>query len=117
MKKKFLFSIIIAAGLTLGNFSGYQVYGQTESQNKTMKHQTVTYTCPMHPEVIKDKPGNCPKCGMKLVVKKDKMKSGMKCDSTMMKSDHKTMKHDTTTMKKCHMMPDTIPMRHNKMSK
>jgi hypothetical protein len=28
------------------------------------------YTCPMHPEVIKDKPGNCPKCGMKLVEKK-----------------------------------------------
>jgi multidrug efflux pump subunit AcrA (membrane-fusion protein) len=25
------------------------------------------YTCGMHPEVIQDKPGNCPKCGMKLV--------------------------------------------------
>jgi Heavy metal binding domain len=25
------------------------------------------YTCVMHPEVISDKPGNCPKCGMKLV--------------------------------------------------
>lgn len=25
-----------------------------------------TYTCPMHPEVHSDKPGNCPKCGMKL---------------------------------------------------
>jgi len=28
------------------------------------------YTCPMHPEVMQDKPGNCPKCGMKLVEKK-----------------------------------------------
>ena len=28
------------------------------------------YTCPMHPEVVQDKPGNCPKCGMKLVPKK-----------------------------------------------
>jgi Heavy metal binding domain len=27
------------------------------------------YTCPMHPEVTSDKPGNCPKCGMKLVEK------------------------------------------------
>jgi Heavy metal binding domain len=25
------------------------------------------YTCPMHPEVTSDKPGNCPKCGMSLV--------------------------------------------------
>jgi hypothetical protein len=24
------------------------------------------YTCPMHPEVKMDKPGDCPKCGMKL---------------------------------------------------
>jgi hypothetical protein len=25
-----------------------------------------TYTCPMHPEVIQDHPGDCPKCGMAL---------------------------------------------------
>ena len=30
------------------------------------------YTCPMkeHSDVVSDKPGNCPKCGMKLVEKK-----------------------------------------------
>ena len=28
------------------------------------------YTCPMHPEVVQDKEGSCPKCGMKLVEKK-----------------------------------------------
>ncbi len=32
----------------------------------------VTYTCPMHPEVQSNKPGNCPKCGMKLVIDKTK---------------------------------------------
>lgn len=25
------------------------------------------YTCPMHPEYVSDRPGKCPKCGMKLV--------------------------------------------------
>lgn len=29
--------------------------------------QGAMYTCPMHREVISDKPGNCPKCGMNLV--------------------------------------------------
>jgi hypothetical protein len=24
------------------------------------------YTCPMHPEVVRDEPGNCPLCGMTL---------------------------------------------------
>lgn len=35
-----------------------------------------TYTCPMHPEVVSDKPGNCPKCGMTLV-KKEEAKNKM----------------------------------------
>jgi Cu+-exporting ATPase len=26
----------------------------------------VEYTCPMHPEVVSDRPGSCPKCGMAL---------------------------------------------------
>jgi FtsP/CotA-like multicopper oxidase with cupredoxin domain len=28
---------------------------------------SIAYACPMHPEVIKDQPGRCPKCGMKLL--------------------------------------------------
>lgn len=49
------------------------------------------YTCPMHPEVISDKPGNCPKCGMTLVKKngdghamhnEDEMKSGNMTEMT-----------------------------------
>lgn len=36
------------------------------AQQKAETSRTV-YTCPMHPEIRSDKPGNCPKCGMKLV--------------------------------------------------
>lgn len=32
-------------------------------------HQNVVYTCSMHPQIIRDKPGNCPICGMTLVKK------------------------------------------------
>lgn len=31
------------------------------------KHTTEKYICPMHPEIRQDKPGSCPKCGMRLV--------------------------------------------------
>jgi len=27
------------------------------------------YTCPMHPDVVQNAPGKCPKCGMNLVEK------------------------------------------------
>ncbi len=29
--------------------------------------QKQQYTCPMHPEIIKDEPGDCPLCGMQLI--------------------------------------------------
>lgn len=38
----------------------------------TTKPQPVTYTCVMHPEIHSSKPGNCPKCGMKLVKEQPK---------------------------------------------
>jgi hypothetical protein len=44
---------------------------KSTTKMKNGKHDMATmYTCPMHPEVVKDKAGKCPKCGMDLVVKK-----------------------------------------------
>jgi hypothetical protein len=34
--------------------------------------RATTYTCPMHPEIVRDAPGSCPLCNMKLVPKETK---------------------------------------------
>lgn len=34
-------------------------------------HSPEKYTCPMHPEVVSDEPGSCPKCNMDLVANGD----------------------------------------------
>jgi P-type Cu2+ transporter len=51
------------------------------------------YTCPMHPEVIKDAPGKCPKCGMDLVPVKQSVQDEPKRHGT---HDHasQTAKHE-----------------------
>ncbi|MEK7509094.1 MAG: copper-translocating P-type ATPase [Patescibacteria group bacterium] len=40
------------------------------------KKEAVKYTCPMHPEVVKDAPGKCPGCGMDLIQKKTDWHAG-----------------------------------------
>ncbi len=49
------------------------VQSSPESNHHQAAHKSVSeYTCPMHPEVIQDEPGSCPKCGMDLVLQEDK---------------------------------------------
>lgn len=44
------------------------VMQKTESAAEhAKKHLDPKYVCPMHPQIIRDKPGNCPICGMNLV--------------------------------------------------
>lgn len=50
---------------------GFSIYYFLEKQNNRIEnsHEEAIYTCPMHPEIIKHQPGNCPICGMVLVKK------------------------------------------------
>lgn len=44
-----------------------------ESSAPAPAHQHApSYACPMHPEVVQPTPGQCPKCGMRLVQKESK---------------------------------------------
>jgi hypothetical protein len=44
--------------------------------NDDKSSKKVQHTCPMHPEILSDEPGKCPKCGMTLV-KKEEAKNEM----------------------------------------
>ncbi len=67
------------------------------------QHYT-TYTCPMHPEILQDKPGNCPKCGMTLVpLKEGKVQSSS--------SHHSTVSKEAGGVNKIH-IDDSISSSH-----
>lgn len=63
LKFALLFLAVISVGIGIYFFA-------TKSKNHSvMVHQNEVYTCSMHPQIIRDKPGNCPICGMTLVKK------------------------------------------------
>ncbi len=57
--------IVLVLGIAAVGVTGCSKAAPTESGAHVQQ-----YTCPMHPEVVQDAPGNCPKCGMKLGEKK-----------------------------------------------
>lgn len=64
------FSIIAALAVASCNTNtSHDTSSATTDTNKVAQAEGTQYVCPMHAEVISDKPGKCPKCGMDLVVK------------------------------------------------
>jgi ABC-type oligopeptide transport system substrate-binding subunit len=64
---------LLAIGLVLLAALMFNACGNSSSKEKqstTKEVAKVEYTCTMHPEIIRDKPGDCPICGMTLVEKK-----------------------------------------------
>lgn len=60
---------MILASTALG-FGAVAFVGCSSDQTAAKSEKAAHYTCPMHPELVKDQPGDCPKCGMKLVEKR-----------------------------------------------
>lgn len=74
--KKAIMAIAIILAATTASFAQKKI----DSTNMNMKMAHKKYSCPMHPEVVRSRPGKCPKCGMKLVAMKMK---GKKMDKPM----------------------------------
>jgi len=73
--KQKLLTLVITMAFAIPIFCAGQVSSELNKPENgfaadTSRNDTITvYICPMHPEIQSDKPGNCPKCGMKLVKK------------------------------------------------
>lgn len=68
-----LFYVFIVISIIIG-YAYYSVILMAEKPNHdhittSSNYKEYYYTCPMHPTVKSDKPGNCPICNMKLVKK------------------------------------------------
>ncbi len=67
-----MYRLRFAAWLLLVALLSVSVLAIAQQKKKELKKPAteqavkVTYTCPMHPEVVSSEPGTCPKCGMKL---------------------------------------------------
>ena len=109
MKKITLIAIILA---TYSFTSAQEMKGMdmTKKEN-AQKVQPATYTCVMHPEIHATKPGNCPKCGMKLIKEKPKQVK----QPSVQKQDEMQMPKDTA--KKKNMDMGNRPMDNMNMQK
>ncbi|PIQ52046.1 MAG: copper-translocating P-type ATPase [Comamonadaceae bacterium CG12_big_fil_rev_8_21_14_0_65_59_15] len=64
----YYFCSVKCQGKFAANPAQYHVHAATAAEPPADEAHAAgtTYTCPMHPEVVQDHPGNCPKCGMTL---------------------------------------------------
>jgi hypothetical protein len=65
------------------SFDCFQAKRRTEMKQATPASGKTIYTCSMHPEVQQDHPGDCPKCGMKLVERhgRQEKETGMRVEN------------------------------------
>ncbi|MDH7501908.1 MAG: efflux RND transporter periplasmic adaptor subunit [Verrucomicrobiota bacterium] len=67
MKSKTILGVIAVAGVLCAFLVGRSTeQRQAAAGGIAAREARIVYTCGMHPQVVQDKPGNCPICGMKL---------------------------------------------------
>lgn len=69
--------------------------------------QAISYTCPMHPEVVSEHPGKCPKCGMDLV-KKESQTQGKSAKELQRYGDNGKVNFDGKVVRYDLYVTDTI---------
>jgi RND family efflux transporter MFP subunit len=63
--RNFFIGFILAGVLVSGGY--WIIIRQNATQGPGTSSKAQKYYCPMHPEYISDRPGDCPICGMKLI--------------------------------------------------
>ena len=73
---------LVAVAILFSSISVFASHTNTAVADTTKAKKSapakVQYTCSMHPEVVSDKPGKCPKCGMTLIKKEATKKKAAK---------------------------------------
>src|SRR5438270_11346372 len=101
MRNEFTVLLVSAAILTATITALAQHSGREHEHEQKQEHEAKQkYTCLMHPEIITDQPGNCPKCGMKLVPLEEKklQKSNVQRSTSNHQSHMSHESHETHGM-------------------
>jgi hypothetical protein len=80
--------ILIVSAMTFIAIAKVGAIDPNRPHGEHEKSRRQKYTCSMHPEVVMDHPGNCPKCGMKLVPLKQNKRRTSNAQPPTSNSEH-----------------------------